>query len=230
MRNVAEVEYNLNTKEVAEILNESNLFDKTITTNDINKWAKKWEINAQKNESKRWVFKREDVEDFMYRVKHNYITFLPRIDFMLRTRIQVNYETKLEFKAEENLFQLIVSNLITLHPYALYNDPTRKFGDLWRAEGGLVFKNATIVFRTSNIEPKDTVIPFSKTRWYYTVIASETINQLSQIYERTEGHSIKERLINAGWEMVDNKIPHEQYLKEINGIYMGQRWNGFFGR
>ena len=225
---ILNVEYDLNTKEVVSFLNKEygDLFNKQLDSKNINYWVNNYEINAIKNDKNRWLFRKVDILDFVYRYKNNLLNQF-NSSYFDRTRIKVSTNVLYEiFKECETVFQKIVCILTTLHPYALFNDPERKYRDLGRHEGGIVFKDAAIHFGINSVSPKDTVISLRKQRLLYPVIVTEVIESLITEYTKITGEHPKERLITAGWKLINNNVSLDEYTNELNSLIFFGGWRG----
>lgn len=220
-------EYKLTTREVVNILNieYADVFAKKVDTRKINYWIQNYEINAIKSENNRWLFSELDVLDFVYRYKYNYLhNWKNHFD---NTSIKVSTDVLYEiFKECEDVFQKIVCILTTLHPYALFNDPTRRYYDLGRHEGGIIFKEAAIKFDTNRVSFKGSISGLNKQRLFYPIIVTNVIENIIIEYNQTHGDDVTKRLINVGLKLVNNKITLQEYTDELDRhIYFGG-WRG----
>lgn len=226
---IPDEEYNLTSKEVKEILNNNfyEIFNKTIETKDITTWTKNFEINAIKNDKGKWAYRMRDIEDFIFRYKNN-ILHKFNSSYNRRTYITAPRETLHEIFAEnEGIFQHLVCILTTLHPYALYNDPERKYRDIGRHEGGIIFKDAAVHFGTYSVTPKTTALELRQQRLLYPVIIAQVFGLIVNEYLNTSGKNVKERLLTAGWNLVEGRISYEEFNKEVNDYRFGG-WRGLF--
>lgn len=219
-------------KEVVELLNGDfrSAFEKEVKPADVSSWTKNYEINAVKGEDSRWKYREIDVRDFVYRYQYDRLhKFNSTYD--VRTRCRVPRILLRDFILEESTFQKIVCILVTLDPYALFNDPERNYDDLGFAEGGINFKDATVTFYGYCASPKDAELGFRQQRLLYPVLVAETINHLAAKYSSdTEGASIKEKILTAGWTLVNGRISYDEYLQEIENDNNFCGWRGSFFR
>lgn len=151
-------------------------------------------------------------------------------EYQEQCRFSVPSNVRDELYDIEWLFRNIVGTLITLDDKALADDPERKWNGLSRAEGGLIFKNAAVVFQHDSATFKDSEIPLKKQNPIYNIITAKIINQLCDEFSRVEGKSAKERLVKASLRLLNDKIPTSEFIKEVeNKFFMGNSWDGFFG-
>lgn len=217
-------EYILTTKDVVNILNTeyNDLFDIRVDSRRINYWIQNYEINAFKNEKNRWLFTESDVLDFVYRYEHNFLHHFN--NYYKSTIIKVSTEVLYDiFQECELVFQKIVCILTTLHPYALFNDPLRKYSDLCRHEGGIIFKEAAITFHINGVSPKGNI---RKQRLFYPIIVTKVIEEIITEYNQTQGSNVTDRLINTGFKLINGKITHQEYLDELDRNIFFSGWRG----
>ncbi|KGP77452.1 MULTISPECIES: hypothetical protein [Paenibacillus] len=128
---------------------------------------------------------------------------------------------------KEGAFQAATCILVTLHPYALFNDPERSYNDLYRAEGGIVFKDAQVTFSINSVRLKESELKLRQQRLLYPVLMAEVIKELASEYSLTDGINIKDKIIKAGWKLVADRITKEAYLKEMDSRNASYReWPG----
>jgi hypothetical protein len=213
---IPDEEYVMSSKEVVAYLNKH--LKKEITSGDVSNWTKNYEINALKSgNSTRWRYREVDLRDFTYRYENNMLHKFNN-SYHERTSCRIARDILREFYMEESTFQSVICVLVTLHPYALYNDPNRSYQDIGRAEGGIMFKDAAVHFSTHSVGPKTTALELRKQRLLYPVLVAEAINILSLEYVRTDGANVKDKIMKAGWKLVDRRITEEMYKQEITNI------------
>lgn len=224
---IEDAEYMLTSKEVVELLNREfkPAFETVVTSVDVSRWTKNYEINAIKLEGSRWRYREVDVRDFMYRLQHDLLHKF-NSSFYDRSSIRVPRDVLRDFIQEEFIFAPIVCILVTLDPYALFNDPERKYDDLGFHEGGISFKGASVAFQKWCVVPKDSEFEIRKQRLLYPSLVAQAINQLAATYKNTEGASAKDRLLAAGWTLVNGRIPHGEYLQEVDSSVGLGGWRG----
>lgn len=212
-------EYVLTSKEVLAYLNQHNsIFEKEITSSDLSNWTRNYEINAIKpKETGRWSYRKDDLDDFIYRFQNDLLHKF-NASYHKRTSCRISDTVLRDFFTEENTFQTTICILVTLHPYALFNDPERSYEDLGRAEGGITFKNAVVTFSHLSVQLKDTELKLRQQRLLYPVLVAEAIKALAEEYMQINENNIKTRIIKAGRILIDSRITEEEYLNELNSI------------
>lgn len=88
----------------------------------------------------------------------------------------------------------------------MFNDPERSYNDLYRAEGGIVFKDAQVTFSINSVWPKESELKLRQQRLLYRVLVAEVIKELASEYSLTDGINIKDKIIKAGWKLVADRI------------------------
>lgn len=169
---------------------------------------------------------RKEFKTVMEKKKYN--IFTQKYSNMCRFNVPKNIRD--ELYQVEWLFRNIVGILVTLDEEALIDDPERKWQGLSRAEGGLVFKHAAVVFESNSVTFKDTVIPLKKQNPVYNIIVANTIDALCKEYSLTEGSDTKEKLLKASTILLGNRMPIKEFMREIEEtFFVGNSWRGFFG-
>ncbi|MCW3793808.1 hypothetical protein OM416_19635 [Paenibacillus sp. LS1] len=225
---IPEQEYMLTSKEALIYLNQhQGTFNKELNSTDLSNWTRNFEINAIKPiGTTRWRYRDADLKDFVYRYQHN---MLHKFNDSYRTRTSCRIPEIIlrDFFIEERTFQVTTCILVTLHPYALFNDPERSYRNLYRAEGGIIFKDAAVHFSTHSVGPKTTELELRQQRLMYPVLVAEAINELASEYSRTEGDSIQDKIIKAGWTLISGRITKETFMDELDSMSRILRgWTG----